>query len=91
MYFYGSNLGYLARRHLGPCDFHLNKIGRGAPGNATYQISTSGPSGSEERFLNIFLCISMVRPKDPLARSHLGPLDLHLNKIGRGALGNATF
>ena len=39
MRFYGSNLGPLARGHLGPWDLHLNKLGRGALGNASYQIS----------------------------------------------------
>ena len=35
MHFYGSNLGPLAG---GPWDLHLNKLGRGALGNATNQI-----------------------------------------------------
>ena len=39
IYFYGSNLGPLARGHLGLWDLHLNKLGRGALGNATYPIS----------------------------------------------------
>ena len=39
MYFYGSNLGPLARGHLGPWDLHLNKLVRGEVGNATYLIS----------------------------------------------------
>ena len=39
--FYGSNLGPLARDHLGPWDLRLNKLGKGAPGNATYQISST--------------------------------------------------
>ena len=39
IHFYGSNLGPLARGHLGPWDLHLNKLGRGALGNASYQIS----------------------------------------------------
>ena len=39
MYFHGLNLRPLARGHLGPWDLHLNKLGRGPQGNATYQIS----------------------------------------------------
>ena len=39
MYFYGLNLGPLARGHLGLWDLHLNKLVRGELGNATYQIS----------------------------------------------------
>ena len=41
MHLYGSNLGPLARGHLGPWDLGLNKLGKGAPGNATYQISSA--------------------------------------------------
>ena len=39
MYFYGSNLGLLARGHLGPWDLHLDKLGRDALSNATNQMS----------------------------------------------------
>ena len=46
-------------------DFHLIKLSRGTLGNATYQISTSGPSASEEDFLKY---ISM-----PFYGSNLGP------------------
>ena len=34
--------------HLGPCDLHLNKLGKGPLGNATYPISKSG--SDEEEF-----------------------------------------
>ena len=55
------------------------------------KFQASKPSGSEEEdFLNIFQCISVSRTYNPLARSHLGPWDLHLNKIGKGPLSNAT-
>ena len=39
MHFYGLNLRPLTEGHLGPWDLHLNKLGRGPLGNATYQIS----------------------------------------------------
>ena len=56
------------------------------------QFQASKPSGSEEEdFFYIFLCISMVHTQDPLARGHLGPRDLHLNKLGKGPLGNAIY
>ena len=42
MHFYGSNLGPLARGHLGPWDLGLNKLGKGAPGNATYHMHFYG-------------------------------------------------
>ena len=41
IYFYGSKLGPLATDHLGPWDLGLKKLGKGAPGNATYQISST--------------------------------------------------
>ena len=40
MHFYGSNLGPLARDHLGPLDLHLNKLGKEPLGNAIYQRTT---------------------------------------------------
>ena len=87
MYFYGSNLGPLATGHLGPLDLHLNKFVRGELGNATYQISNNWPSGSEvEDFSIYFYDLNL----GPLALGHLGPWDLHLNKIGKGPQGNAT-
>ena len=62
MYFYDSNIGPTARGHLGPQDLHLNKLGIGALGNATYQISNIWARWFCRRiFFNIFLCISMVR------------------------------
>ena len=41
VHFYGSNLGPLARDHLGPWDLRLNKLGKGPPSNASYQISST--------------------------------------------------
>ena len=40
MYFYGLKLGPLAWGHLELWDVHLNKIGIGLLGNATYPISS---------------------------------------------------
>ena len=40
MHFYGLNLGPTATGHLGTWDLHLNKLGKGPLGNATYQISS---------------------------------------------------
>ena len=37
MFFFNSNLG----PHLGPMGLGLNKLGKGPPGNATYQISST--------------------------------------------------
>ena len=41
MYFYGSNLGPLARGYLGPGDRGLNIFGKRLPGNVKYQITST--------------------------------------------------
>ena len=41
--FYGSNL---ARRHLASWDLHLNKHGKGPPGNATTKFQAPEPRSS---------------------------------------------
>ena len=52
------------------------------------KLQASKPSDSEEEDLFFFfLCIFMVLN---LARGYLGNWDIHLNKIGKGPLGNAT-
>ena len=38
----------MAQDHLGPWDLGLNKLGKGPPGNATYQIQAPEPSSSGE-------------------------------------------
>ena len=55
------------------------------------KFQASEPSGSDEEFKYFFLCISMVRTLDPLARDHLEPWDLHLNKLGKGRLASAIY
>ena len=40
IHYYGLNIGPLVWGHLGPRDFHLNKLGKGPLGNASYQISS---------------------------------------------------
>ena len=144
MYFHGLNLRPLTRGHLGSWDLHLNKLGRDPLGNATYQISTSGPSGSEEEnFLIYFYAFLWFEPRTPWRGAILDPGTLvlanlvkdhqamlhtkfqapepsssgeedfevyfifepktpppqdhfefqghHLNKLGRGLLGSATY
>ena len=52
------------------------------------KFQTTGSSGSEvEDFLKYFYGSNF----GPLVRGHLGPWDLHLNKIGKGLLGNVTY
>ena len=41
VHFHGSNLGPLARGHLGSWDLRLNKLGKGLPSNAINQISST--------------------------------------------------
>ena len=75
--------------HLASRELQLNKLGKGPLGNATYQFQASNPRSSEaEDFFNIFLCISIARTLDPWLEAIL---DLHLNKLVRGELGNVTY
>ena len=55
------------------------------------EFQTSKPSGSEEEDFESFSMYFYGLNLQPLPRSHLGPWDLHLNKIGKGSLGNATI
>ena len=56
------------------------------------KFQASEQSGSEEEvFLIFFLCISMVRNKDPLLRGNLGSCGLDLNKLSKRLLGSATY
>ena len=76
MHFYGSNLGPLARGHLGLWDLHLNKLGRGALGMLHTKFQTSGLSGSEEEdFLIYFYAFLWFEPRTPGQRPPwtLGP------------------
>ena len=45
----------------------------------------------KKKMFNIFLYVSMVRTWDALVRGDLGPWDLHLNKLNKTLLGNATY
>ena len=49
------------------------------------------PNGSEEEFFKKYLCISMVQHQDPLAWNQFIPRGHHLNKLGKGLLGHATY
>ena len=64
IFFFGSNLGTLARGHLGPWDLHLNKPVRGELGNATYQILNNWAKWfGSRRFFNIFLWFALRTPR----------------------------
>ena len=51
-----------------------------------FQAYNSNGSGEED-----FLIFPMYFYDSNLARDHLGPWDLHLNKLGKSPLGNATY
>ena len=56
------------------------------------ELQASKPRGSEkEYFFFIFSMYFYDLNQGPQVRDHLGPWDLHLNKIGKGPLGNATY
>ena len=45
----------------------------------------------KKKISEYFPSISTVQTQDPLVQGHFGPLDLHLNKLGEGQLGNTTY
>ena len=55
------------------------------------KFRASEPSGSEDEDFLIYFYAFLWSNLGPLARDHLGPWDLGLNKLGKGALGNATY
>ena len=71
----------------------LEQLGKQQHGNASYQLSSTCAKWFLIRsFVNIFYaCISMVQMQDPLGPGHSGTWDLHLNKLGKGPLRNATY
>ena len=66
--------------HLGPWDLHLNKFGKGLPGNATYLIKAPKPTSSGDEYLYVHF---IFEPKTP-ATGNFQPQGHHLNKLGRG-------
>ena len=82
----------MARRHLGPWDHHMSQIGKGLPGNATYIPNFKHLSRVvlKKKIFEYFSTYFYDLNLEPLARNHLGIWDLHLHKIGKGPLGNAT-
>ena len=57
------------------------------------QFQASKPSGSEEEnFLLIFFYVfQWFKPRTLWPGAILDPRDLHLNKLGKSLLGNATY
>ena len=85
--------GPLAWGHFMPRGRHLNTVGKGPLGHATYPCSFNhlSPVILKKKILNICLCISMIQTQDPLPWSHFRPRGHHLNKLVKGSLGHATF
>ena len=57
------------------------------------KFQASKPSGSEEEdFFKIFFYVFLwFKHRTLWPKDHLGPRDLHLNKLGKRPLGNATY
>ena len=55
------------------------------------KLQASKPSDYEEEDFLIFFYVFLWFEPTTLTRGHLGPWDLHLNKLGRSPLGNATY
>ena len=55
------------------------------------KFQASKPSGSEEEVLDYFSMYFYGLNLSPTAWGHVGSQDLHLNKLGKGLLGNATY
>ena len=74
MYNYGSILGILARRHLGPGNLHLTKHGKIFLSNVTCLLLASEPTGSEEEdFLIYFYAFLWFEPRTPWLGAILDP------------------
>ena len=89
MHFYGSNLGPPGPRLSWTWGLHTEKLGKGPPDNATYQISSTWVKQFwRRRFLSIF---HFWAQDTPPPQGHFGPKGHNLNKLGSGPLGNATY
>ena len=56
------------------------------------KFQASKPSGSEEEDFKIFLYVFLwLKPRTPPPQRPSWTLGLHLDKLGIGALGNATY
>ena len=83
----------LVRPWVGPIlapGHNLNKLSRGPLGHATYQIQGSRKWFQTRRFYHVFpIDKDLCKTCDPLGWSNFWPQGDHLNKFGRGPLGNA--
>ena len=90
-YFNDSNLGLSGAGHFGLQGHHLNKLGRGPLGNATYYISNIWAYLFwKRRMFNLFIYFYGLN-LEPLMQGHLGPSDLCLNKLCKGVLGMQCY
>ena len=55
------------------------------------KFQASLPSGLREDFWMRIRVFLWLEPRIPLAKGHLGSWTLHLNKLGKGTLGNASY
>ena len=79
------------RGHFWPQGSNLNKLCRGQPDDASYQISRHyRPCGFRQADFFKFLPIkAYVKPVTPEA-GHFWPQGYNLNKLGRGSLDDTT-
>ena len=81
----------LGQGHFWPQGHNLNKLGRGPLGDATYHISSLTLMVSEKKIFQCFpYLLSLCKQLDTRA-GHFWPQGHHLDKLGRGSLGDATL
>ena len=90
MYFYGLNIGLPgAGAILDPGTFIWTKLVRDHKAKLHTKFQASKPSGSEEEDFWIFFYVFLwFEPMTPWGTTILDP---HLNKLGKGPLGNASY
>ena len=71
---------------------HLNKLGRGPPGDVTCYKAVCLPVSEINNFdVSFFFPTCMFQIVTPLVRGQFWPKGHHLNKLGSGPLGDGTY
>ena len=81
---------------LGPWDLGLNNLVKDHQAMLHIKFQAPKPSSSGEEDFKVYFISEPMTPcgraiLDSLAQGHLGSWDLHLNELGIGLLGNATY
>ena len=70
----------------------MNNLGTSPLGDASYQISKLCTfSFQRRRILKFSFFVPMFRTCDPPGPGQFGPQGHHMNNLGRGPLGDATY